>query len=95
MTVFAIFAVTVLLAGAGTGWWLRGPRAEPQAVFHVIRCGRCCQKVRYPAHKAGGAGLCPRCLRCLVLPKTPQPLAMPQRPYRAGERLLCGARRSA
>jgi hypothetical protein len=86
MSVLMILSATVLLTGAGC--WMLWSRSAPPETFHVVRCAHCAQKVRYAARKAGGTGLCPRCLRCLVLPATPQPLATPRLPYRVGERLL-------
>ena len=40
--------------------------------FFVFRCGRCGQKVRYLAAKAGRPGKCPRCKTACTLPVNPQ-----------------------
>jgi hypothetical protein len=85
MTVLITLGATVLLLSVA--YWVCRPRLARPETFHVVRCGHCCQKVRYLARKAGGSGICPRCFRCLALPETPQPLALPHRPYRVGERL--------
>ena len=53
----------------------------------VTRCPSCEQKVRYYARNAGCRGLCPRCLKQLTLPRTPQPLWKPGQPHRVGERV--------
>jgi hypothetical protein len=65
--------LTVLPLLAFAGYWLarsRGGRTEIR--FYVFRCGRCGQKVRYLAEKAGRPGMCPRCKTPCVLPATPQ-----------------------
>lgn len=62
-------------------------RQWDEAACHVTRCPSCDQKVRYFARNAGSAGLCPRCLKRLTLPTTPQPLPRAQQPHRVGERL--------
>jgi hypothetical protein len=87
MTTLIIVTGAVVIAAAA--YYVRRARSPaPEKTFHVVRCGHCSQKVRYPARKAGGIGMCPRCLRCLVMPETPQPLALPHRPCRVGERLV-------
>jgi hypothetical protein len=77
----AIGAITVL------GFRLLGRRQWDEAACQVTRCPSCDQKVRYFARNAGSAGLCPRCLKRLTLPKTPQPLPGPRQPHRVGERV--------
>ena len=65
----------VLLAGTTLGfsafiWARREPGGE--GPYHVFRCGRCGQKVRYLTSKAGQASACPRCWQHLNLPATSQ-----------------------
>ena len=62
-------------------------RGGEREACHVTRCLSCDQKVRYYARNAGCTGLCPRCLKQLTLPRTPEPLWKPRRPHRVGERV--------
>ena len=87
MNILLCFAMATILGGLGYCLLRRRP-ALPE-IFLLVRCPPCGQKVRYAAHNAGGTGMCPRCFKQLALPKTPQPLCRPQRPYRIGERLAC------
>jgi hypothetical protein len=80
----ACAAAAILLV---VGYRLLSRRPWNEAACHVTRCPSCAQKVRYFARNAGSAGLCPRCLKRLILPKTPQPLSAPRRPHRVGERV--------
>ncbi len=86
MTTLLILVVAAVLGGAAV--WVHRAQPAPEKVFYLVRCGHCDQKVRYLAEKAGITSRCPRCRGDVALPATPEPLAAPRLPYRAGERLL-------
>jgi hypothetical protein len=88
MNLIVLIGAIAVLAGAVV-LVLRRLRSRQwdEAACHVTRCPSCDQKVRYFARNAGSAGLCPRCLKRLTLPKTPQPLPGARQPHRVGERL--------
>jgi hypothetical protein len=71
MVPLIVLGVLPLLALAG--YWLVRARTTPTPEqFFVFRCGRCGQKVRYLAAKAGRPGKCPRCKTACTLPVNPQ-----------------------
>jgi hypothetical protein len=68
-----LIVLGVLPLLALTGYWLVRSRMAPAAErFFVFRCGRCGQKIRYLAEKAGRPGKCPRCKTACLLPANPQ-----------------------
>ena len=70
MSLTLILLAATTLAGAALLWARRrGVRAE---TYQLFRCPGCDQKVRYPASKAGRAGVCPRCRHPWVLPVAPR-----------------------
>jgi hypothetical protein len=85
---YALLLVGIAALALSAGYYRLRTRPVAETVFYVVRCPACAQKVRYPAHTAGGSGLCPRCLRQVALPDTPQPLARPAAPHRVGQRML-------
>jgi hypothetical protein len=62
-----ILLATLMALGLGAYLWLRG-RSLPEVPYYFIRCGRCAQKIRYLASRAGQEAGCPRCRGRCVLP---------------------------
>ncbi len=81
----ALLGATAMLAIAG--YLVLRARSGQEELLHWLRCPACNQKLRYPARKVGGEGVCPRCKRRLTLPATPRSLSKPVSSYRVGERL--------
>jgi hypothetical protein len=73
MNVLVVVLAAAAAPAAGCWWaWARRPAKEPYACFH---CPRCRQKLRYRVSRAGGSGICPRCLKRCTYPPAPQHLA--------------------
>ncbi len=72
MHILLIVLAAAVAPAAGCWWaWSRRPG---KASYSSLFCPRCRQKLRYRVSQAGGAGMCPRCLKRCTYPPARQAL---------------------
>ncbi len=72
MTVPLIVLLVVIAVAALAVYWKMNSHSRNEGQFHVFRCPRCGQKLRYLTSKAGRAGMCPRCRQRWTFPTLSQ-----------------------
>lgn len=83
MLTFALILLAIVGALAGGYIYVSQTIPATTETYLRFRCPHCTNKLRFPASRAGRAGMCPRCRRQWTLPLVDNGLAQPGKPLAA------------